>query len=102
MGKRRETFSVIRAKETHHVCCFSPRDGEFQIGIFLPVSKKQREFGQESIKDVSRSCDGLGVGIAVDASLKRLSGTNQSFPGLEVIGVIGLCSISKSEIYILE
>lgn len=77
-------------RKTYHICCFGSRDGEFQIRIFLPVPKEQRELGEESIVHVSCGCDGLGVGIAVDASFKRLSGANQLFPGLEVIGVIGL------------
>ena len=76
--------------KTYHICRFSARNRKLQIGIFLPVSKEQRELGEESIINASCCRDGLGIGIAVDASLKRLSGTDKVLPSLEVIGVVNL------------
>lgn len=84
-------------RKAYHVCCFGSRDREFQIRIFLPVSKEQRELCEKSIVDASYGCNGLGVGIAVDASFKRLCGANQFFPCLEVIGVIGLGRVFVSK-----
>lgn len=76
--------------KTYHVRCFGASDREFQIGVLLPVSEKQRELGQKSVVNISRGGDGLRIRVAVDSPLERFSGTNQLLPSFEVIGVIGL------------
>jgi hypothetical protein len=74
----------------NHVRCFCTRDGELQVGIFLPVSEQQGEFSQEPIVDVSDSCYGLRIGVAIDSTLQRLGTTNKLLPRLEVVRVVGL------------
>jgi hypothetical protein len=44
---------------THHICSLSPSNGEFEVGIFLPVSEEEREFAEEAVVDVSGGGDGL-------------------------------------------
>ena len=74
----------------------SPRDGEFKICIFLPVTKKQRELGEETIVDVSSSRDGLGAGVAVETSLERFCGTDELFPVFKAIWFFELCGESAA------
>jgi hypothetical protein len=81
---------AVERAPSYHVRCFCTRDGELQVGIFLPVSEQQGEFSQEPIVDVSDSCYGLRIGVAIDSTLQRLGTTNKLLPRLEVVRVVGL------------
>lgn len=39
----------------YHFSGLGPSYGKFEVGIFLPIAEKQREFGKEAIVCVSRS-----------------------------------------------
>lgn len=80
----------------YHICCFRTGNGKFQVGVLLPISKQQGELGQEAVVDISYGGDSLRVGVAIDSSFEGLGATNQSFPGLEVIGVIELYRSRKT------
>jgi hypothetical protein len=75
---------------TYHIRSFGSGDGEFQIGIFLPVSEQQRELGQEPVVDVAHCGYRLRVGVAVDASFEGLGSANEPLPGLKIIRVVEL------------
>lgn len=74
----------------YHLCSFSASDREFKIGIFLPVSEKKREFGEEAIVRVANGGNGLGIGIAIDATLQSLCAAHEFLPGLKVVWIVQL------------
>jgi hypothetical protein len=64
----------------YHLCSLRAGNGEFKIGIFLPVSKQQRKLRQEPVVGVSDGGDGLGVGVAIDSAFESFSAANKLFP----------------------
>ena len=77
-------------RQSYHISCLGPRDGEFHVGIFFPVSEQQGELGEETIVDIASGRDGLGVGVAVNSTFQALAGADQFLPCLEVVGVVSL------------
>lgn len=75
---------------THHLGSLGPGHGKLQVGILLPITKQQRELGQESIICASDCGDGLRTRVAVDSTFQVLRRTNQLFPCLEVVRIFGL------------
>ena len=51
--------------EPYHFSRFSAGNGEFEVGIFLPVSKEQRELGEEAVVGVTRRRNGLRARVAI-------------------------------------
>lgn len=72
----------------------SAADLEFEVCIFLPVSKKQRELGEEAVVYVAYKLDGGRAGVAIDAALELRHANGESFPGLKII-LIGDLAISQ-------
>lgn len=59
---------VLRRKcrsQPYHLGSLCTSDREFQIGIFLPVSEEEGEFGEKPIVRVSSCGDGLGARVAI-------------------------------------
>ena len=67
MTGRRE----MKESPTHHLCSFCARDRELHVGIFLPISEEEREFGEEAIVGMACGGDGLGVRVTIDATFER-------------------------------
>lgn len=70
---------------THHFRRLGTCDGKLEVGILLPVAEKQREACEEAVVCVSRSCNGLGAGVAVEASFLRFCGAHQLLPVLKFL-----------------
>lgn len=83
----------------YHLCRFSASYREFQISILLPVAEEQRKLGEEAIIGVTRSGDGLRVGVAVDATFKGLCSANQFLPSFEIVGIVKLRSNQQGHPY---
>lgn len=52
----------------HHLGRLGAADGELEIGIFLPVSEEEREFGEEAVVDVADELNGRRAGVAGDTA----------------------------------
>ena len=75
----------LRSGTAYQLCSLGPRNGKFEICIFFPVPKQQRELGKETIIYVSSGGDGLGTGVSVETSLERFCSTHELFPVFEAI-----------------
>lgn len=71
----------------HRLCRLRAGDVEFEIRIFLPVTKEQRELEKESVVGITEGGKRLGAGVAVEAPFLSFAGTDELFPGLKTIGV---------------
>lgn len=60
----------------YHLCSFGAGDGELKVGVFFPVSEKERELGQETVIGISHGGDSLRIGVAVDPTLQLFSGAH--------------------------
>jgi len=78
--------------QPYHLRCLGSRNGEFKIGIFLPVSKEKRKLGEEAIVCISGGCDCLWAGIAIQAAFQAFSGANKLLPIFKVVRVFELCA----------
>lgn len=54
---------------SYHFSSLGAGDRELKISILLPVAKQQRKLRQETVVVGARSRNGLGVGVAIDATL---------------------------------
>lgn len=70
----------------YHLSGFSASNGEFEIGILLPVTEKQRKFCKETVVNIASGRDRLRTGISVQAAFERFCSGNQLLPGFVVIG----------------
>jgi len=50
---------------TYHLCRLRAGNVELEVGILLPVTKKERKLEQEAVVRIAKRCQGLGAGIAV-------------------------------------
>ena len=57
---------------TYHLSRLGVANREFEIGIFLPVSEKERELGKEAVVDVANEFDGRWARVARDAAFEVL------------------------------
>ena len=53
----------------YQFCSLSTGDRKLKVGILFPISKKQWKFGEKTVVDISCSCNRLGIGVAVEATL---------------------------------
>jgi hypothetical protein len=73
-----------------HLSSLGTTNGELQVGILLPVSEEQREFGEEAVVDVANQFDGGWIRIAGDTALELRGTSNERFPFLEVVFILDL------------
>jgi hypothetical protein len=76
--------------QPYHLRRFSTSNGEFEVGIFLPIAKQKRELRKKAVVRVSGGCDGLWAGISIQAALEGLSGAYELLPILKVIRILEL------------
>jgi hypothetical protein len=65
--------------------CFCASNDELLVGVPFPVYEEEREFGEESIVDLSKRGDGLWAGVAIQAALESFDSSNKHVPRLVVI-----------------
>lgn len=82
--------------DTHHFCSLGAGNGEFQVGILLPVAEEEREFGKEAVVGLAEGSDGMRTGIPVDTTLERLNRPNEFLPRLVVVRLLFLQRVSVS------
>jgi hypothetical protein len=63
--KNQHNVSAHAIVQPYHLGRFSARNGEFEIGIFLPISKQKGELGKKAVVRVSGGCDSLWTGVSI-------------------------------------
>lgn len=58
---------------------------EFEVGVLLPITEEQREFGEESIVDIAHRGDGLRTRVSVDATFEALTSLDQFLPYFVIV-----------------
>lgn len=56
--------TLVSARGTHHFSRLGPADGKLQIGIFLPVSEEEGEFGEEAVVHIADQFNCRRAGVA--------------------------------------
>ena len=51
--------------QPYHLRSFSAGNGEFEVGIFLPISKQKRKLCKKAVVGVAGGCDSLWTRIAI-------------------------------------
>jgi hypothetical protein len=76
--------------QPYHLGRFSAGNGEFEVGIFLPISKQKRELRKKAVVCISGCCDSLWAGVSIQAALEGLGRANELLPVLKVVGIFEL------------
>lgn len=79
---------------TYHLSCLRAANRELEVCIFFPVSKEEREFGQETVIDVANELDSRWTGVSGDAAFEVSCAGDKCLPSLEVVFVLNLESVS--------
>jgi hypothetical protein len=79
----------------YHLCGFGAGYGKLQIGILLPVTKKEGKLCEEAIVVGANGGDSLGIRVTIDAALEGLGATDNLLPSLKVVGIIQLSESTK-------
>jgi hypothetical protein len=73
-----------------HLGRLGAANGELEVGVLLPVSEEEGEFGQEAVVYVAHQLDGGWAGVARDAALEVRRTRDERFPSLKVVFVLYL------------
>jgi hypothetical protein len=74
----------------YHFSSFRSRNGEFEVGVFLPISEQQWELCQETIIHASHVGYGFETRTAIKSPLRGFHTANEGFPGIEIVRIIFL------------
>ena len=83
-------------RSTHQLSRFGSSNRELEVGVFFPVSEKEGELGEKAVVDVSGGGDSGWIGVAIQTPFQGLCSSNELFPCLEVVRVLGLAMQSAS------
>lgn len=78
---------TIRGRAAHHFSRFGSSNIEFEISIFLPVPKKERELEQKSVVGIADGGERLRARVSVETAVESFASLDQALPALKVVWV---------------
>lgn len=77
----------IKGRAAHHFSRFRSSNIEFEISIFLPVPKKERELEQKSVVGIADGGERLRARVSVETAVESFASLDQALPALKVVWV---------------